>query len=261
MRSPQGFFALLVIMVAVSGCSRRQTFSKVWFYTYDESKEQSSRRNAAGDPVLSPANFLNLQADGKFTAYLRDFEYGSWELKGDDIVLTNDRQKIHRIAVEKIGKNELTVDVQPDNRYASSYKFEGNENNLPEEDNPFAKANNGWRIKAAHKESDEEITERLRNHFRYWEKYFGWGLKTDKQSLDVRSLQGPLKIYGNGFELVPLEDWSAEWKGYFFDAEDSRIAWNKLHYFFTYERIAWAKTDHKFKMFISAFQQLERKIE
>lgn len=254
-------FVLLLILVQFSSCSRHDALSKVWFYTYDDTKSNTPAGKDAGDPVLTPVHFMNLQADGRFTAYLEQFEYGNWEIDGDYIVLRKADKKARRIQLVGAAKNEIIVDIRPDNAFKSSYRFEGNKNQFTDADNPFSLVNNTWRIKATHKESDAEITDRLKNHLHYWEKYFDWGIKADKQYLDVRSLPGPLKMYGNGFELVPLEDWATEWKDLFYDKEDARIAWNKLHYFFTYKRIAWAKTDHKFKMFVSAFQQMQRQLE
>ncbi len=261
---PKQLLVLLAsVIVITSSCSRHDALSKVWFYTYDDTKSANNEDSdpASGDPELNPTHFINLQANGQYTAWLEEFTYGSWDLDKELIVLTGHNNKKRRISIEGIQKNELILDVRPDNKQQTAYHFEGNKNNYEEADNPFSLVNNKWRIKAAHKESDKEISDRLKNHFRYWEKYFDWGIQTNKQSLDVRSLRGPLKIYGNGFELVPLEDWSPEWSAVFYDQEDKRIAWNKLHYVFTYERIAWAKTDHKFKMFISAFQQLQKKID
>ncbi|MBO9566127.1 MAG: hypothetical protein J7621_25360 [Niastella sp.] len=252
---------LLTIITLFSNCSRRDALSKVWFYTYDDTKSNTAASSDDSDPLLTPVHFMNLQRDGRFTAYLQGFDYGDWEVDGDYIILKSADKKRRRIQLQGAGKNEITVDILPDNAFQSAYRFEGNSNKLDEADNPFSLANNKWRIKATHKESDAEITNRLKNHLLYWEKYFAWGISTDKKSLDVRSLPGPLKMYGNGFELVPLEDWAPEWESLFYDKEDTRIAWNKLHYFFTYKRIAWAKTDHKFKMFVSAFQQMQRQVE
>lgn len=254
------YIVLLSVFTMAGSCSRHDALSKVWFYTYDDTRSHSVA-DKNGDPILTPVHFMNLQSNGQYTAYLQGFEYGNWDLADDFIVLKRNDKKVRRIHLQKTGINEITVDIKPDNAFQSAYRFEGNPNNYGEDENPFSKANNLWRIKAPHKESDQEITTRLKNHFRYWEKYFDWGIRTNKQYLDVRSLPGPLKMYGNGFELVPLEDWAPEWKNLFYDDEDTRIAWNKLHYFFTYKRIAWAKTDHKFKMFVSAFQQIQRQIE
>src|ERR1700733_5403952 len=43
-------------------------------------------------------------------------------------------------------------------------------------ENPFSKENNLWRIKAPAKETPEQLKERLRNHFKFWEVYFTWAL-------------------------------------------------------------------------------------
>ena len=116
-------------------------------------------------------------------------------------------------------------------------------------------------MKAERKESDTELTARLKNHFRYWEKYFSWGLEHRKGSLDVRSLPGPLKIYGNGFTLVPYEHYDYEWKMHFFDADDCHRAYLKMYSFLRKEDIEWPQTDHKFKQFESAFRQLQQKLK
>lgn len=261
----------ILILIAIAGllssCSRKDTLSKVWFFTYDDNASFSGikiygSKNLPGiDPILTPVSFVNLQKDGHFTAYLEDFTYGTWDIKDTLIQLTGHDKKVRRLAIHDIKKNEMTLDAQADNPLASSSHFEGVDNDLKEEENPFSLTNNRWRIKATHKETDQEISDRLRNHFRYWEKYFNWGITTDRKTLDVRSLAGPLKMYGNGFQLIALEEWDPEWSSLFYDREDATIAWNKLHYFFTFEKIAWAKTDHKFKMFVSAFQQVQRKID
>ena len=249
---------LLAGCTLLSGCaSEHDILSKVWFYTFDDTKSHAS----SGDPTLTPINFINLQSDGHYTADLDGFQYGTWAMGGGGVILTGSDKKIRHIEVQKVMPTEITVDVQPGNNDKSSYRFEGSKNAFPDEENPFSLANNRWRIKATHKESDKEIVDRLKNHFRYWEKYFAWGLKVEKTSLDVRSLRGPLKIYGNGFELVPLEDWSPEWADNFYDQQDRERAWKELEYFFIHERIAWAKSDNKFKMFISAFQQLQNKMD
>ncbi|WP_276480895.1 hypothetical protein [Paraflavitalea pollutisoli] len=249
---------LLMAAVALCGCaSKRDVLCKVWFYTFDDTKTHTGK----GDPELSPVNFLNLQFDGKYTADLQGFQYGTWTLNDEAVVLTDANKKKHAIVLKAIAPNEIAVDVLPGNKDESMFKFEGSNNTFPEEENPFSLANNQWRVKATHRENDAEILARVKNHLRYWEKYFAWGLETKKTTLDVRSLPGPLKIYGNGFELLPFERWSAEWNGHFFDEADAYKAWEKLHYFFTYKRIAWAKSDNKFKMFISAFQQMQNKMD
>lgn len=254
---------LLITCILLIAChSKKNTLSKVWFYTYNENAAADQPEGQSSDPVLTPIHFLNLQQDGQYTAYLDELEYGSWIVKDKYIVLTNAAKKERSLLLHSLSDKEMNLDINPFNQQRSVYHFEGTPNPYKKEaDNPFSAANNRWRIKATKKETDQEITQRLKNHFRYWEKYFDWGIRTDKKTLDVRSLRGPLKMYGNGFELVPMEQWSDEWRSYFFDDEDRRIAYNKLLWFFTNENIAWSKTEHKFKMFVSAFQQLQQKLD
>ena len=72
--------------------------------------------------------------------------------------------------------------------------------------NPFSLGNNKWRISANHKESRQEIRQRLINHCEFWKTYFSWALDNNIQSVDVRSTPTAIKIYGNGFALKKFDD-------------------------------------------------------
>jgi len=177
------------------------------------------------------------------------------------ILLKNKLGGERKILVYGTTGKELRIDTDPANTDDNVEVFEGYTNPFAGTDeDPFGAFNNKWRIKATAKEGEQGVRKRLLNHFRYWEKYFNWGVKMDIKYLDVRSLPGPLKLYGNGFELIPVEQWADEWRNYFYDKEDMLIAFNLLHEFFQNEHIAWPKTDDKFKQFISAFQQLQQKL-
>jgi hypothetical protein len=128
-------------------------------------------------------------------------------------------------------------------------------------ENPFSKENNLWRIKPVAKETSIQLKDRLRNHFRFWELYFTWALNNGIQYIDVRSTPTPVKIYGNGFGLKPAEQLPAAWKNYFYDEKDCQAANEKIKNIFDNNGIAWPHTENKYKMFISAFQQLQQKIQ
>lgn len=258
----------LMVFLLVSCMSEKDKFGKTWFYTYSNNTSWSNSNwktnistSSSKDPVLTPVHFLNLQKNGRYTCYFSDFEYGTWTYQNNTIVLKSNGRRERTLAVHSISDKELCMDIDPANKDNNNYCFEG----LPdpytnEADDPFSAENNQWRIKATAKERNDAVRKRLLNHFRYWEKYFSWGLKTDRQSLDVRSLPGPLKLYGNGFELLPLDKWPDEWRSHFYDEENVQQAYDMLHTFFSSQQIAWPKTDHKFKQFISAFQQLQQKL-
>ncbi len=106
-----------------------------------------------------------------------------------------------------------------------------------------------------------EIRNRLLNHFKFWELYFTRALNNEIQYIDVRSTPTPVKIYGNGFGLIPFEQLPAAWRAYFFDEEDCKIANDKIKSLFNRNAIGWPHTENKYKMFISAFQQLQQKLQ
>ena len=122
---------------------------------------------------------------------------------------------------------------------------------------PFALGTNRWRLHALHKESDAEIRRRLLNHCQFWEAYFAWALKNNLDNVDVRSTPTPIKIWGNGFTLKPFRELPLQWKLYFYDEDDCRKANEVLKDIFENRTISWAHTDHKFEMFMGAFQQME----
>ncbi|NML22818.1 hypothetical protein HHL16_18175 [Pseudoflavitalea sp. G-6-1-2] len=252
-------FVLLSIVLGLAACSGRQgLLTKVWFYSYAEDTDTQD----PADSVLTPVNFINLESRGKYTASLDKFEHGTWTLKDREIVLTPASGKSRTIIIRKLGEKEMIADVNAANGASSWHHFEGLDNPVDDEkDSPFSVTNNKWRVKATQKETPQQVTERLINYFRFWEKYFGWGLESDKNSLDVRSLPGPLKMYGNGFALIPVDQWPAEWSNYFFDQEDRQVAFDKIRWVLRNKKVAWPETGHRFKQFMSVFQQMQNNIK
>jgi hypothetical protein len=58
--------------------------------------------------------------------------------------------------------------------------------------------------------------------------------------------------------LLTNDDLPPRWKAFFYDDEDCRKANQILTDIFHRQTIAWANTDSKYKMFLGAFQQLEK---
>jgi len=249
---------ILACTLILSGCGGREgLLTKVWFYTY----ESKARVAGSTDPELNPVCFINLQPKGKYTANLGAFEYGAWSVEDKLLVLKPGDGKTRKILMKKLTDEELVVDLDPTNQFNSSSSFEGTKNPLKEEEeSPFSYANNKWRIKASHKESPQQITDRLVNHFRYWEQYFRWGIESDKKTLDVRSHPSPLKMYGNGFALMPIDQWPEEWSRNFYDDADRQVAFDKIRWTLRNKSVKWPETGHKFKQFVSAFSQMQENI-
>lgn len=255
--------AILAALVTLYACkSDRAAINKVWFFNeanFPEKEADVPSGDGNGTHIiLSPESFLDLQKDNTYTSYFGKFDEGKWTVKDKKLILFNQKGELE-FGIRSVKNDELKLYYAPRN---TEYLFSGFENNFAsKEDNPFSAVNNKWRIKAQKKESDEEIAYRLRNHFRFQEKYFSWGTDSDIKVLDVNTTPGPLKIYSNGFELIHYTQQPFEWTNVFYDSTDCRKAFEKVYYIFEYDELDWIKTKDRFKMFASAFKQLQQKIK
>ena len=253
----RNFSFLLVFLVAVvfSCTNEKEALAKAWIYEEPDDPRPILSEGYRLDTYLSPANFIDLQGDGSFSRNLNGYENGKWLFKEGNLILVNRRKELLELQVLRVNKKEL---VCADPKRKIAYRFTGfpNEFTSPLQ-NPFSVQNNQWRLKAKHKESDSELTGRVKNHFSFWEKYFAWGYKNHLGYLDVRSTTGPLKIYRNGFQLEYYDNLSPEWKDLFYDTADCRIAFENLHYKMYEKEIKWPKTENRFERFVAAFQQLQ----
>jgi hypothetical protein len=246
------FGIIIFTLVILTGCHlANNSKDKLWFYIY-------SSNVANADTMLTPASFINLQGDGTYTRDFGYFDYGKWDFKNDHLILTNTNNETLMLAVDMVSANEMQIS----NHNTPVENFESLPGSFSGKDqNPFSLENNLWRITPAKKETDAEIKNRLLNHFKFWEKYFTWALNNELKTVDVRSTPTLLKIYGNGFTLKTFDQLPAEWKSFFYDSADCQIANDKMKYFIDNNNIAWPHTENKYKMFISAFQQLQQKFK
>jgi hypothetical protein len=242
---------LLFLLFAIGGCQLlSDPLPHLWFYTYSQGGDT--------DSLLTPASFLELRKDGTFTRDFGRFEYGKWTFTDKKLYLTDQTNKsthIEPFPVASLTAKEMQLDLGQGR--TGFFESQALPSTTSVED-PFSGQNNQWRIPATRKENEEEIKKRLYNHCQFWETYFTWALKNEIGTIDVRSTPTAIKIYGNGFGLKPFEELPARWKGCFFDDEDCRKASDMIQDIFQHRNIAWAHADNKYKLFISAFQQLKR---
>ena len=245
------FLTATLFTIAQTGCLlKRKKIDQLWFYSY------SSHSNET-DSSITPANFINLQPDGSYTRDFGNFDYGTWRQEDSTLFLKSKTGSTIKFPIRLFFGNEL----QLVSRTGTLLNFESQPRNFSSaNDDPFLVLNNQWRIPAVKKENEREIKNRLKNHFRFYELYFNWALNNHFQSIDVNSTPSPVKIYGNGFELKPFEELPTAWRSYFYDREDCNKANELIKDIFKHHDIAWAITDNKFKMFISAFQQLQQQL-
>jgi hypothetical protein len=254
------FTCLILLLITGSGCMLlNDPLPHLWFFTYSQGGET--------DSTLNPSSFLELRKDGTYTRDFGRFDYGTWVYKDKQLSLNNRVNGIVRInvfPVSNLSSKEMQLDLgagrtgyfesQP--LTAATSPSAATASNFAED--PFSGQNNQWRIPATRKENEEQIKKRLYDHCQFWEAYFIWALKNELSTVDVRSTPTAIKIYGNGFGLKPFEELPGRWKDCFYDTADCRKASDIIQDIFQHRTIAWAHTDNKYKLFISAFQQLKR---
>ena len=252
-RHSSSIVLFVTAMLTLVGCSQgNNPGGKLWFYTHSTGNKEEL------DTSLTPACFIELSADGHYTSDFGHFDYGTWIYADSQVLLSSHLNTKSILAVNYLTATEMQVGP-PKGPFTNFERQAGNTGSHAED--PFSVENNSWRIKATAKETDEQLSKRLVNHCRFWERYFSWALNNRIDYIDVRSTPTPIKIYGNGFGLKPYEALPKTWTALFFDAEDCRKANEKIKKVFDSNSIAWPHTDNKYKMFLSAFQQLERQLK
>jgi hypothetical protein len=238
-------YCLILFTTFISGCETKPGISQLWFYTYSSDPDPDKN-------TLTPANFLELRSDKTFTSDLGKFQSGHWDLKDQQLFLHADNGEINILLVHSLKSKEMQIQTGK----TDAANFEGQ--SLPElAKDPFSRSNNVWRKTATAKETNDQLKNRLRNQCTFWVSYFNWGLDNELTTVDVRSTPSPIKIYGNGFTIKSYSDLPELWKGYFYDSTDCAHATTILEDIVRTHTIVWPHTDNKYKMFISAFQQMQ----
>lgn len=244
----------IALLLLLTGACRQPVSPSghVWFFTH------SSGRNAADEDGLTPANFIDLEKDGTYTSDFGQFDYGTWVYSNGQLLLTGQHNKKSVLPVVYLTSREMQAG--PAKGPLDNFESQPGQFSSPAE-NPFSRQNNAWRIKASSRETDMQLKKRIANHCRFWELYFTWAFNNTIQYIDVRSTPTPIKIYGNGFGLIPFKELPASWKNYFYDDADCAAANGLLKQVFDRNAIAWPHTENKYKMFIAAFQQMQHQLQ
>ena len=246
-------FLMGIIFLSLPACNLKQKLiGRLWFYTH------SNNENIFNDSLLTPVSFVNLYPDGTYTRDFGAFESGSWRIDGGKLKMASSTNKIAVFEFKISGSSDLQLQSGNSaviNNFESQPAYFASES-----DDPFSVKNNQWRIPPVSEETEAEIRLRLVNHCHFWEMYFTWALKYEFKYLDVRSTPTLIKIYGNGFALKRPEDLPARWRSCFYDEQDCEKASQMMKAIFDRGNISWGHTDNKFKMFLSAFQQIEQQL-
>src|ERR1700744_5670164 len=124
---------LFFLLIALAGCQARPG-SRVWCYTF------GSGPGAAG---LNPVSFLELRPDGSYTRDFGGYDYGTWEKKDQQLLLTTPQHKTFVYTIDDLSSKELQLTVAK-NR-VGHFESKPLPAASPGED-PFSVDNNQWRI-------------------------------------------------------------------------------------------------------------------
>jgi hypothetical protein len=258
-------YILPLLFILFISCSQPQgKIDKAWIFQKAEYPDENAQTNYTAEVInpmkLSTESFLNLQADGKYTSFLGEFDQGEWELKDQKLILKPiSGWKLIPFDVQELKNGKLVLYYEP---RAALYTFEGAENTFESGlDDPFSYSNNKWRMKPDRPESDAEILQRLKNHFRFYEKYFAWGHNSGQTVLNINGRASPFRFYGNGLQLVHYTNQPYEWKMLFYDTSDVKRAYLKVYDLFRRENFNWKESNDRFRMFESVFREMQKKIK
>jgi hypothetical protein len=242
--------AAIISCILFASCQQAPNhgIAKLWLYTHYNGDSKPAH--------IIPTSFLSLQPDGTYTRDFGTFESGNWELQKDQLVLYVNRRLSDSYFAQFTGKILMLSTGD-----GTILNFESKPLQRTDDANPFSLNNNQWRIKATQKENDTLLMQRMINHVKYWQAYFTWAFNNNLRSVDVRSTATPIKIYGNGLTLKQFKDLPRAWVNLFYDEDDCQRANDLLEEKIKAMTIAWPQTDNKYKMFISAFQQLHDNLQ
>jgi hypothetical protein len=240
------------LSIFLYSCQYSTIKGRVWFYTHHSGKDPDA------DSLFNHASFLKLNPDGSYSRDFGHFDYGTFQVKEKEILLTSSANNSCSLHINYLSGKELQLGLPG----GPLEDFEGQSAIITDPKlDPFSKQNNLWRIKPAAKESDRNIKLRLQNHFNFWELYFSWAFEKNIDYIDVRNTPTLLKIYGNGFTLKPYGELPPAWKNCFYDEEDCLKASEMVKAVFQRKDISMPNIKNKYKMFIAAFQQMNQSMQ
>jgi hypothetical protein len=241
------FIPVIIILIAF-GCKNSGEKSTLWMYTHYSTTSEGKEVD------FPPTSFLWLDSNGSYTRDFGTFDYGTWLISGKKLILINQQK---RLVSYEISANDKIMRLLPDPTTIINFESRPLDETDPAA-NPFSLKHNLWRIKPKARETDSSLVKRLANHCQFWEAYFTWALTNNLSLIDVRSTPTPIKIYSNGFALKTSKELPAAWADYFYDDRDCLRSNTILEEVVKKNNIAWSQTDNKYKLFISAFQQMQK---
>jgi hypothetical protein len=220
--------ALLLVAISLSSCNffkHKDSLCASWKLMGSDDREP--------DNLLQKEFYyahLRFYDNNEYTFLNGDrFAHGKWAFDKKDSTLTIFGFKHNANLVLKVKvadgdwlKGHTTfMQTDMDFLFKQDPYFEHNDMDL------LSQKSNAWRIKPDHKESKEEIRERVTAHIEYMRQYFGMVHQEKRASFQTGFMHTPLNFYQNGIGLKRDLDLPPGWIDSFYDVEDA-LAGSKL---------------------------------
>jgi hypothetical protein len=252
--------AFVVIMLLFASCSNKQGLeNKVWKLVNVNSGSTAAFLNHMGDMANNNYNqFMRFYSDGTYTDKIDDaFDYGTWSVSGHKLTMHTHDNSLMKFTISKLSGEVLILNIDKLQQMGEKleFQFEAKPAINNKDDDAYSLQNNKWQIKASRKESDVEILNRVKGHVLCQLLYIEKAIENNEETISIGQFASPIKFYGNGLGLRPLNDVPDEWKKTFFDEEDLNKAYGFLEKGFQI-RISVPDSKNRFLMYKGIFQQL-----
>jgi hypothetical protein len=254
--------ALLFVLILFSACSNKQALeNKVWKLVNVNSASTAAFLNHMEGELSGRggySRFLRFYKDGTYTGKLAtSFDYGTWTVSGKELTLKSNDHSVLKFTINKINEEVLILNIDKLQQLGEKldFQFEAKPVIKDKADDAYSLQNNSWQIKAKQKETDAQLLERVKGHVLCQLLYIQKAIENKEETISIAQFASPIKFYGNGLGLKPLEDVSDEWKQTFFDTGDM----NKAYHFFEQgfqARISVPDSKNRFIMYKGIFEQL-----
>jgi len=222
-------------------------------------------------------SFVNFCSDtGCIIREGADFIQASWKInesRNTIIARYKDsciKNSMHEVIIKAIADSVLVLKFRPDTNIISYYRKNNesddgfsdyiNHNEFllffnmyhilynDEKDNIFNLKNNAWRIKPKKPETRDHIKERLKGSINFSIIFISDADFRGEIKLNKYALVAPIRLYGNGVEIIEKENVSQEWISAFYNREQAMQAYQMIRDAFrrgiTYnEKDNWVLTD------------------
>jgi hypothetical protein len=288
----KGFLWLIIVTITFAGCKKEPSalLAQRWdFVAMDMPKLERFMYQVSeeGDDMSITmqkfflGNKLILRKDSTFDMLLmKQYIHGNWQYdKGKHMLRLKDEsaKKINvqfgvdsvngntlrldtdEFAIEKLASDHLNnisiADYLFRKSYYQFYLKEDKEHYSKLSSDLYSKENNGWRIKPANPETEEQIKKRVLNHLLFWQLLFHDADENDRPYVSYNWFSSPLVVASNGVVMKLYADVKKEWDQNFYDSVQAHQGYEFMRYCFS-KKIKYLQTDNKYRRNEDIIKQL-----